>query len=177
MAVSLGRPVAPDPYDLMPAVGTFEVRSNDLVDGGRLHERLTAGGGNQSPHLEWGGEPPGTRSFVVTCFDPDAPIVSGLWHWAVVDIPADVRWLGRGAGSSDRTLPDPAFHVRNDLGRHGYVGAAPPPGDLPHRYYFAVHAVSDERLKVEPATSPALVGLVLASKILARAVLRGTYAR
>ncbi|WP_256741635.1 YbhB/YbcL family Raf kinase inhibitor-like protein, partial [Cronobacter sakazakii] len=50
-------------------------------------------GDNISPHLTWDEVPPGTKSFVVTCYDPDAPTGSGWWHWVVANLPADTRVL------------------------------------------------------------------------------------
>jgi Raf kinase inhibitor-like YbhB/YbcL family protein len=92
-----------------------------------------------------------------------------------VDIPADVTSLPAGAGSSDDTLPGAAFHVRNDTGTRAFAGAAPPEGDQVHRYFFVVHAVSEETLGVEPDVSPTVVAFNLAFKTLARAILVGTY--
>lgn len=68
--------------------------SNDLRDGDKLpHRHVFNGmgydGDNISPHLAWDEVPTGTKSFVVTCYDPDAPTGSGWWHWVVVNLPAD----------------------------------------------------------------------------------------
>lgn len=174
--MSLDRPVSPDPYPLLPAVPSFTVTSTDIVDGQPLADAHVADLGNTSPQLSWHGAPEGTKSYVVTCFDPDAPIVSGFWHWTVVDIPANVTELATGAGKDDVSLPTGAFHVRNDGGGKNFMGAAPPQGDQVHRYFFVVHAVSEETLGLDGDASPAVVGFNLAFKTLGRAIITGTYA-
>lgn len=172
--MSLDRPVAPDPYDLLPPVPSFTLTSVDVADGEPLDDLYahgSVGGKNLSPQLAWDGFPAETKGFVVTCFDPDAPTGSGFWHWVAVNLPSTVTQLDRGAG-----LPDGAFCVRNDYGDQSYGGAAPPSGDRPHRYVFAVHAIDVAALELSPAVSPAYVGFNLAFHTLARATLRPTYA-
>lgn len=176
--MSLDRAIAPDPYDFLPAVPAFTLTSADLADGSPmplLHVHDSAGGGNVSPQLSWTGAPAGTRGYVVTCLDPDAPTGSGFWHWAAVDLPAHVTALPRGAGASDATLPAGAFHVRSDFGSASYGGAAPPRGDRPHRYIFVVHAMDVDRLGVDASAPPAVVAFTLAFHTLGRARLTATW--
>jgi len=176
--MSLDRRTAPDPYDYLPPVPEFVVSSEDVVGGASTplrHVHGSAGGENLSPHLAWSGPPAGTQSFVVTCFDPDAPTPSGFWHWCAVDLPGDTRSLSRGAGSSDASLPG-GFHVKTDFGTAGYGGCAPPPGDMPHRYFFVVHAVDVAVLGVDASVTPAVVSFNLAFHTLGRATLTPTYA-
>ncbi|MEU0879016.1 YbhB/YbcL family Raf kinase inhibitor-like protein [Lentzea sp. NPDC005914] len=173
--MSLERPVAPDPYQLLPQVGTFEVTSSDVRDGEQLPDAQVFEGGNTSPQLSWSGFPAETRSFVVTCFDPDAPTPSGFWHWVAVNLPGTTTSLDTGVGASDDTLPGDAFHVRSDYGTRAFGGAAPPKGDHPHRYYFVVHAVDVDKLDVDGDASPAVVSFNLAFHTLARAIITPTY--
>jgi Raf kinase inhibitor-like YbhB/YbcL family protein len=172
--MSLARPVAPDPYELLPQAGSFTVTSTDVAQGEPLSDDHAFAGGNTSPQLSWSGFPEETKAFVVTCFDPDAPIVSGFWHWVLVNLPATVTSLDTGAGTTER-LENGAFHVRNDFGTKNYGGAAPPAGDQVHRYYFVVHAIDVEALDVDPEATPAVVGFNLAFHTLARAIIAPTY--
>lgn len=160
----------------------FTLSSESFKDGdylGRDHvlsEEFGFGcaGGNISPQLSWQGAPEGTKSFAITCYDPDAPTGSGFWHWVVVNIPADVTSLAAGASGS---LPAGALETRTDTGQPGYAGPCPPEGDHPHRYIFTVFAVKEESLPVEADTSAAVVGFQLHFATLAKATLMGLYKR
>ncbi len=67
------------------------------------------------------------------------------------------------------------MHARNDYGTKDFGGAAPPPGDGPHRYVFTVYAVDQEKLGPDAEASPAVVGFNLRFHTLARAQLIGEY--
>jgi len=168
-----GRPAIP--YDFLPTVPDFSVTSDDVADGAIVptacRYKEGVGGDNLSPHLAWSGFPAATRGFAVTCFDPDAPTGSGWWHWTVIDLPAEVTELSPGAGADDASLPGGARHARNDFGTYAYEGAAPPPGDAPHRYVFAVHALDCEKLDVPREASPAFVGANVIGHTVARGLL------
>jgi Raf kinase inhibitor-like YbhB/YbcL family protein len=177
--MNLDRPVAPDPYSLLPAVATLTVSSTSIQNNARLPEDQVFNGwgltgGNVSPQLSWAGAPAGTRGYAVTCFDPDAPTPSGFWHWLLVGIPAEVSSLEAGAGTADKA-PRGAFHLANDFGDKRYDGAAPPEGDHDHRYMFAVHALDTDDLGLDDTASAAVTAFTLGFHTLARGVITATY--
>jgi Raf kinase inhibitor-like YbhB/YbcL family protein len=169
-----------NPYDALPQVPTFTVTSEDITHGESLHndqvsEFFGAGGKDISPQLSWSGFPAETKSFAVTVFDPDAPTASGFWHWAVANIPVSTTSLSSGAGSAGGTLPEGAINLRNDASFPGFVGAAPPAGHGPHRYFVVVHAVDVESLEVGEDATPAFLGFNLFFHTLGRATIVCTY--
>jgi Raf kinase inhibitor-like YbhB/YbcL family protein len=171
-----------NPYDHLPEVPTFTLTSTDVADGVPVPAPFTSkafgmpGGEDLSPQLAWSGFPEQTRSFAVTCYDPDAPTVSGFWHWAVADVPAAVTALATGAGTpGSADLPEPAVTLANSVGFPGYVGCGPPAGHGPHRYFFVVHAVDVETLGLDASTTPNVLGFNLFFHTLARAYLVPTF--
>lgn len=174
-SMDLTRPISPDPYSLLPQVPSFTLSSQDIADGEPMDEKFTADGGGISPQLTWTGFPDQTESFLVTCFDPDAPTPSGYWHWNLLDLPASTTSLDQGIGESDLLLAGAAFHVRSDGGSYSYEGVAPPPGDRAHRYYFAVHALDVDSLELNPDDSPTKVAFTAVFHTLARAILVPTF--
>jgi len=166
-----------NPYGNLPTVPSFEVASTDVQDNEKLplpqvSGIFGAGGEDLSPQLSWHGFPKATKSFVVTVYDPDAPTASGFWHWAVVDLPANITELPRRAGdASGSGLPKGAFQLRNDAGMARYIGAAPPSGHGKHRYYIVVHAVDIASLGLEKDATPAFLGFNLFSHTLGRGMI------
>jgi len=116
-------------------------------------------GGNQSPPLQWSGAPAGTKSFVLTLFDPDEHgDPSGWWHWIVYDLPSTTTSLSKGAGVEHSTiLPSGTLQGRTDLGNDAYHGPCPDKGDPPHRYTFTIYALNVDKLDVPGDSSGAMV--------------------
>ena len=171
----------------------MQIRSNSFQHRERMPAEFAAGqptadgfgfAPNRNPHLAWDGAPAGTKSFALLCIDPDVPTVAEMVgkegvlipadqpradfvHWAVADIPAQVREIAAGS-CSDGVVPHgkqapsgPAGSRQglNDYTNwfagnaamagdwHGYDGPFPPPNDLRlHRYFFRLYALDVERL-------------------------------
>lgn len=142
------------------AQGKFSVRVEGLQNG-RFQQKHVLGasygfgcsGGNVAPAVSWQNAPKGTKSFVLTMYDKDAPTGLGWMHWVVVNIPAGVSKL-----PENQPLPQGALATRTDGGTAGYMGACPPKGQN-HRYEFTVTALDVEKLpNITADATPALVG-------------------
>ncbi len=195
----------------------MKIRSDSFEHRGRIPAEFAMGapggfGGNRNPHLAWDEAPAGTRSFALLCIDTDAPTDGALVadadtpipvahprgdfvHWAVADIPADVRSIeagscsdgiskgGKGPGhdaGGRRGLNDYTgwFAGNAEMGGDyfGYDGPYPPPHDLrEHRYFFRLFALDVPALDVAGAFTAGDVLRAMHGHVLAEASTYGTY--
>ena len=200
----------------------MQIRSDSFENRQRLPAEFAAGvrngddvgfGANRNPHLAWSDVPDGTRSFALLCIDPDVPTVGEMVgkpgveipvdqvrtdfvHWAMADIPADVREIAAGS-CSDGVVPHgkqaPAgppgarqglndytgwFKGNNDMAGQwrGYDGPFPPPNDLRlHRYFFRLYALDVATLDLPDDFTAADVQRAMQGHVLAECAIHGTY--
>ncbi|HAM70476.1 MAG TPA: phospholipid-binding protein [Verrucomicrobiales bacterium] len=158
--------------DAPPAGGTFRLRSPAMRDGGRLPVEFTGDGAGDSPPLEWGGAPAGTRSFALIMHHID-PEGIAKWYWILHDIPPDVQRLPRNATRV-------GVAGENSIDRR--IGYAPPhsKGPGPKEYTFTLYALDVSTLPLPPSPSgagrPALLA-AMRGRILGTAELSVVYAR
>jgi Raf kinase inhibitor-like YbhB/YbcL family protein len=151
----------------------LRVSSPQWKRGETIPKKYTGDGADVSPPLVFEGVPPGTKSFVLICDDPDAPV--GTWvHWVIYDIPGMAKGLPEGV-AKDAALPDGSRQGRNSWKKSGYGGPSPPPGK-PHRYFFRLYALR-EPLGAAPGLGAAEVEAAARAKSIEAAEYLGTYGR
>ncbi len=162
----------------------FRVTSADVRPGARIANEQVyngsgCGGANISPEISWSGAPSGTKSFAVLVHEPDAPTGgAGWWHWLVVDIPAGVTRLPKGAGKPDGSrLPAGARQIANDFGDAGWGGPCPPAGDPPHHYTFSVYALKVDKLSLPDHPTAAVAAFTANQNAIAHAGFAAVYGR
>lgn len=116
----------------------MELKSQDITHNQSIPAVHTCDGKDISPQLSWSEAPEGTKSFALTCIDPDAPMGDFI-HWLIYDIPVTAKSFSRGG-----PLPAGAKEVVNDFGKTSYGGPCPPSGT--HRYFFTIYALKTENL-------------------------------
>jgi Raf kinase inhibitor-like YbhB/YbcL family protein len=111
----------------------MEITSTDFKHNQPIPSVHTCDGKDISPYLTWSGAPEGTKSFALSCIDPDAPMGDFI-HWFIYNIPATATEIPQGG-----PLPAGAQEVANDFGKKTYGGPCPPSGT--HRYFFVIYAL------------------------------------
>ena len=160
----------------------FSLTSKDIAHGDFMSKEYEfqgfgCNGDNLSPQLSWSGAPEGTKAFAVLVYDPDAPTGSGWWHWQVVNIPANVTNLVKGAGSpKGDKMPEGSIQNTNDYGIKGFGGACPPKKNGAHRYQYTVHALS-KKIDLPDNASGALTGYLVNAHSLASSTIEALYKR
>jgi Raf kinase inhibitor-like YbhB/YbcL family protein len=115
----------------------MKLMSKDFKHNEMMDSKFTCDGKNISPHLKWDGAPTETKSFAISCNDPDAP--AGDWiHWLVHGIQPNLTEIPQGG-------PISGTEVDNDFRRPKYGGPCPPSGT--HRYFFRVYALKIAKLE------------------------------
>eukprot|EP00826_Nyctotherus_ovalis_P040338 TRINITY_DN3970_c0_g1_i4.p3 TRINITY_DN3970_c0_g1~~TRINITY_DN3970_c0_g1_i4.p3 ORF type:complete len:150 (-),score=44.04 TRINITY_DN3970_c0_g1_i4:30-479(-) len=120
-------------------VESFTITTPAFKEGEPMPPKYTYDGENVNPPLTWTTPPANSKSLVLICDDPDAPV--GTWtHWLVKDIPVSEKSVGEG-----KKFAAPSVEVTNSFGYSKYGGPKPPSGT--HRYYFKLYALKVEKMK------------------------------
>ena len=144
----------------------MNLTSSAFAHNGQIPSEFTCDGSDLSPPLSISDVPQNTKSFVLICDDPDAPV--GTWdHWVVFNIPPSTKEIKKG------TEPQ-GISGKNSWGRTGYGGPCPPSGT--HRYFFKLQAL-DTMLSLPSGSGKKQIEAAMQGHILANAELVGLYKR
>lgn len=150
----------------------MKILSSAFQHEGMIPDKFSCKGQDISPPLKWENAPAGTKSFVLICDDPDAPV--GTWdHWLLFNIPSSVTELQEGVPDKAE-LANGARHGKNSWGRKDYGGPCPPGGT--HRYFFKFYAL-DTLLDLKPGVSKKELMNAMQGHILAQTELMGKFKR
>ena len=149
----------------------MELTSAAFDAGAEIPNGFANDGDDVSPELSWSDAPKGTKCFVLIMHDPDAPRTGGFTHWVVYNIPSQTNHIEENVSKQEQ-IPGVGTHGKNDAGKLGYVGPAPPSGV--HRYFFRLFAL-DSSLDLGPGATHKQVSAAMRGHILAQAELMGTY--
>ncbi len=156
----------------------FRLTSSAFEDGEAIPVKHTGDGEDVSPPLAWQHAPEGTAEFALIVDDPDAPRREPWVHWVLYGIPAGRASLPEAVPNQPRPEGELAGmrQGRNDFGRTGYGGPAPPRGHGVHHYRFTLYAL-DAPLDAQPGVAKADLLDAMEGAVLAETRLIGTYER
>jgi Raf kinase inhibitor-like YbhB/YbcL family protein len=153
--------------ELPRAPETLGVASPAVRDGGTIPRRFSCDGEDVSPPLALERVPRRARELALVVEDPDA---DRFVHWTVLGLAPDTARMPEGRA------PAGAVETANGFGDRGWGGPCPPEGDDPHRYVFAVYALS-RPLELGADASADEVRDAIADAAVARGTLTATYGR
>lgn len=148
----------------------FSLTSRAFAAGQELPTRFTREGDNVSPALEWSMPPPGTRSLVVICDEPNSP-AGNVVHWLLYNLPATTLSLPEHLPAID-PLANGARQGVNDFSRTGYSGPVRPTAGS-RRMLFQVFALNTVLTTRTGVTKSELIR-AMESRVIARARLTAT---
>jgi Raf kinase inhibitor-like YbhB/YbcL family protein len=146
---------------------SVQVTSPAFEAGQTIPKRFTCDGDEVSPPLTFRDVPPRARELALVVEDPDA---DRFVHWTVLRIPPDTEMLSEG------DAPPGSIETENSFGDRGWGGPCPPEGDEPHRYVFALYALS-RPLGLDEDASPDDVRSAIGDVAIARGRLTAKYGR
>jgi Raf kinase inhibitor-like YbhB/YbcL family protein len=153
--------------ELPAARETIRVESPAFSNGQTIPRRFTCDGEDVSPPLAFSGLPAQARELALVVEDPDA---DRFVHWTVLRIPPETARFAEGR------VPAGSIETENSFGDRGWGGPCPPEGEDPHRYVFALYALS-RPLDLDADASPDEVREAIAGAAIARGRLTGEYGR
>lgn len=157
----------------------FSISSTAFSEGDIIPTQYTCEGRDISPNFKWENIPDGTKSFALTCLDPDAP--PGTWvHWVLYDLPGDNMELQENIIKTD-SLENGAKQGLcwgvSSFNRVGYYGPCPPPGHGYHQYYFTLYALDVESVGLSSRATQKELEAAMDGHILGTASVMGRYKR
>ncbi|HUU51633.1 MAG TPA: YbhB/YbcL family Raf kinase inhibitor-like protein [Candidatus Heimdallarchaeota archaeon] len=150
----------------------IQITSPVFKDGGAIPKKYTCDDLDVSPPIEWSNVPEGTKTIVIVCDDPDAPMKTWV-HWVIFNIPGEVTHLPENV-PPEKELENGARQGMNDFHKVGYGGPCPPSGV--HRYFFKLYAL-DTTLDLPSGVSKPHLMIAMEKHVLSEAHLMGTYTR
>ena len=148
------------------AAELFTLKSATFEDGKMMPKKVANGkmnmannpncvGDNVSPQLSWTNTPEGTKSFVLTMFDPEGRAPGGVSHWVAYGIAPSVTGFAEGEVSKPTSN---YVGGKSTMGVGFYSGPCTPPNTTPHHYTFILTATDFEPQELPPGlTREALV--------------------
>jgi hypothetical protein len=161
------------PYSDLPVVPDFELKSNIVATDHSLPPAQVSGISERAaktlrPTLNGQVFPSRRGASWSRCSILTHRRPAGSGTGPLMNLPAQFTSLPTGAGNNDETLPIGAVHLPNDARLQRHLGAAPPPGDPPHRYFMVVSALDIAETGLPTNSTAALASFQMLAHTIAR---------